>query len=305
MGTAIMARAVRIAVLPLALVACVVDSPDGIDDGLDAESSSTAPQDDDDAVGDGSTSAADDEPGDSSSSTADETGEPSGPATCDPWAQDCPEGEKCMPYEADPVDALVWDALGCFPLVANAKQPGDSCTVTGNGVSGIDDCELGAMCMGVDDETLVGVCVAMCEGTAASPRCADTSTTCIIANDGVILVCLPQCDPLVQDCAEGEGCYESGTGGFFCFAQDETAAGDAAYGESCMTLNFCNPGLMCAPASTVPGCTSEYCCTEFCDAALGPEQCAGAAGGQTCTPYFAVDATPPGFDDVGVCAVPQ
>lgn len=282
-------------------LACSAAPPSDDDDGTDAggESSSTGEPDDD---GDDASTTEDAE-SESSSGTS-TGGDPEGPAACDPWAQDCPAGEKCMPYESAPVDMLVWDALGCFPLAASPKEPGDECTVVGTGVSGMDDCAMGSMCMGVDEETLLGVCIAMCEGTAAAPGCADPRTTCIIANDGVILVCLPQCDPLVQDCAEGEGCYESGTGGFFCFAQDETA-GEAGYAAPCGTLNYCDAGLMCAAAEMVPGCASDYCCTEFCDASGAPEQCSGAAQGQTCAPYFAADAAPPGFADVGVCGVPQ
>lgn len=289
--------------MSLASIACAAPATDDDVESTDAnvESSSDDEGDDESDERDDTTTT----DADLESSTGTSTGgDPEGPAACDPWAQDCPADEKCMPYEMAPVDMLVWDALGCFPLAATPKEPGDACTVVGNGVSGMDDCAMGAMCMGVDEETLVGVCIAMCEGTAAAPGCADPSTTCIIANDGVILVCLPQCDPLVQDCAEGEGCYESGTGGFFCFAQDETA-GEAGYAAPCGTLNYCDPGLMCAAAEMVPDCDSDYCCTEFCDAAEGPEQCSGAAQGQTCTPYFAADAAPPGFDDVGVCAVPQ
>ena len=298
-----MRTAARLLLGPFVLVACTAASP--ADDIGSVDASSSAADDDVSALESSDSASSTGEPGEdaSSGSSAEDTGEPSVPSACDPWAQDCIESEKCMPYEMDPVDTLVWDALGCFPLSANPKQPGDECTVIENGVSGMDDCAKGAMCMGVDEETLQGVCVAMCEGTAAAPGCADNSNTCIIANDGVLLVCLPQCDPLVQDCAEGEGCYESGTGGFFCFSQDENSSGDAAYAEPCETLNYCNPGLMCAEASSVPDCTGDYCCTEFCDASGGAEQCAGE--GQECVPYFAVDAAPPGFTDVGVCAVPQ
>jgi hypothetical protein len=284
------------------MAGCSAATPEeGADDTTD--DGGVASTDESSGLGSSSESSVDSSEGEASSSSSE--GDTPAPSDCDPWAQDCPADEKCMPYERDPVDTFVWDALGCFPLVANAKQPGDECTVVENGVSGMDDCAKGAMCMGVDEETLQGVCIAMCEGTAAAPSCADNSNTCIIANDGVILVCLPQCDPLVQDCAEGEGCYESGTGGFFCFAQDENAGGDAAYGEPCMTLNYCNPGLICVPASTVPGCESEYCCSEICDAEEGPEQCAGASGGQVCAPYFPADTAPPDLTDVGLCAIPQ
>ena len=60
---------------------------------------------------------------------------------CDIWAQDCPDGEKCMPWANDGGNS--WNATRCSPLDPNPGQPGDACTVEGCGVSGIDNCDIG------------------------------------------------------------------------------------------------------------------------------------------------------------------
>ena len=62
---------------------------------------------------------------------------------CDIWAQDCMKGEKCMPW--DNAGGNSWNATRCSPVDDNPGQPGDSCTVEGSGVSGIDDCALSSM----------------------------------------------------------------------------------------------------------------------------------------------------------------
>jgi len=131
-----------------------------------------------------------------------------GPLECNSWAQDCPEGEKCMPWANDGGNS--WNALKCTPLAEDPGAPGDPCTVEGSGVSGIDDCELGAMCWAVDPDTNIGHCVAMCTGSPDAPICEDPATACAIANDGVLHLCLPTCDPLAPMCPEGESCFPVG-----------------------------------------------------------------------------------------------
>ncbi|MBL8948932.1 MAG: hypothetical protein JNK45_37515, partial [Myxococcales bacterium] len=124
---------------------------------------------------------------------------------CSLWEQDCPKGEKCMPWAND--GGSSWNATRCSPLEPDAGGPGEPCTVEGSGVSGIDDCELGAMCWNVDPETNMGGCVAFCIGDEANPLCANECDQCNIGGDSVLILCLPQCDPIAQDCGEGLGCY--------------------------------------------------------------------------------------------------
>ncbi|MCX4242327.1 ribulose phosphate epimerase [Paraliomyxa miuraensis] len=224
---------------------------------------------------------------------------------CDIFAQDCPPGEKCMPWANDGGSA--WNATRCSPIAMNPGQPGDECTVEGSGTSGIDDCDLGSMCWDVDPETNVGTCVAMCTGDESNPICEDPDTSCAIANDGAIVLCLPNCDPILQDCAEGQACYPI-QDAWSC-APD--ASGESGvYGDPCEFINVCDPGLICLGAGAVPpgeACEGAAgCCTEVCDLTdpTGDAQCSGQAGGQTCQPWYEEGSAPPGYEDVGACALP-
>ena len=224
---------------------------------------------------------------------------------CDLFAQDCPEGEKCMPWAND--GGSSWNATRCSPIDDNPGQPGDECTVEGSGTSGIDSCDLGSMCWDVDPETNIGSCVPMCTGDEANPICEDPDTSCSIANDGAIVLCLPACDPILQDCPEGQACYPI-QDAWVC-APD--ASGETGvYGDPCEFINVCDPGYICLDASTVPtgqACEGAAgCCTAVCDLTdpQGDAQCEGAAGGQTCQPWYEEGNAPPGYEDVGACALP-
>jgi hypothetical protein len=224
---------------------------------------------------------------------------------CDLWLQDCPRGEKCMPWAND---GGTWNATRCSPIAEDPDAPGEPCTVEGNGVSGIDSCELGSMCWDVDPKTLEGVCVAFCVGSPENPVCEDANATCALSGDGVLILCLPNCDPLQQDCSEGQACYPIQD--YWSCAPD--ASGDAGgYGEVCEFINVCNPGYVCMEASAVPPgepCEGAIgCCTAICnlDDPLGDAQCEGAADGQTCQPWYEDGTAPPGYELVGVCALPM
>jgi len=221
---------------------------------------------------------------------------------CDVWAQDCMEGEKCMPWANDGGNA--WNATRCSPVDPNPAQVGDPCTVEGSGVSGIDNCAISSMCWNVDPETNMGTCVAFCSGSEANPVCEDPGTSCSILNEGTLILCLPNCDPLLQDCQEGEGCYV--TNDTFSCVPD--AGGEmGAFGEGCEFLNVCDPGLFCANPDGVPDCAGSIgCCSSFCDTS-DPEagaNCPGAAGGQDCVSFYEEGQAPPGYEDVGVCLIP-
>jgi hypothetical protein len=229
------------------------------------------------------------------------TDDPTGVFQCDMFAQDCPAGEKCMPWANDGGNS--WNATRCSPIAENPAQPGDECSVEGSGVSGIDDCDLGSMCWDVDPETNTGVCQAMCTGDASNPLCEDPATACVNVNDGAIVLCLPSCDPLLQDCPAGQACY--GINDVFTCVPD--ASGEmGTFGDPCEYINVCDPGLFCANAEAVPNCNGSLgCCSEFCDLddAAGDGQCSGAAGGQVCVPWS--DNPSPGLEDVGACVIPS
>ena len=222
---------------------------------------------------------------------------------CDVWAQDCPAGEKCMPWSAD--GSNTWNGLKCSPVDPNPQQVGDPCTAEGNGLSGIDDCGAGAMCWGVSNETGMGVCVQLCEGSPASPTCADAASTCTITADGILPLCLSSCDPLLQDCPiEQDSCVLSGDGNFAC---EPNAAGDGGNpGDPCEFTNACQEGSICIAGTAISGCDAVFCCTPVCDAS-DPDasaSCPGAADGDVCTPWYEDGTAPPGLDDVGYCGLP-
>jgi hypothetical protein len=223
---------------------------------------------------------------------------------CDQWTQDCPEGEKCMPWANDGGSA--WNGTRCSPIAANAGQVGDECQVEGSGVSGVDNCDLGSMCYYVQPDTNTGICVGMCLGSPDAPQC-DPGYLCSISNDGVLTLCRLTCDPLLQDCeSTGAACLPAaGADGFVCIVDASGEAGAA--GDPCEYLNACDPGLWCAGATAVPGCASaQGCCTEFCDLTDDdPDAACSLAGeGAVCVTWFEEGQAPPTLTHVGACLLP-
>lgn len=231
----------------------------------------------------------------------DETGTNEEIFGCDLWGQDCAPGEKCMPWAND--GGSSWNGSRCSPVDAAPGQPGDTCMVEGSGVSGVDSCDIGSMCWNVDEEN-AGVCVSLCQGSIDAPLCDNPADVCIVANDGALPLCLPQCDPLLG-CPDGEGCYP-GADGFVC-VPDASGPDLGAYGDACEYANACDPGLFCGASTIVPGCTGTGCCTDYCDLsdAEPSANCGGVAGGQECVSAFEEGQALPGLEDVGMCAIPD
>ena len=221
---------------------------------------------------------------------------------CDLWSQDCPEGEKCMPWANDGGGA--WNDVKCTPIDPNPGKPGDPCTA--EGIRGVDSCEEGAMCLVVDWETMAGHCVGFCDGSYASHTCAEPGTSCWVSASGVLILCLPGCDPLLQSCDPDELCA-SGDDGFFACVGDASGE-EGHYGDPCELAGECDPGLECVGAEKVPGCQSGGCCSPFCE--LDAEyttipaptpKCPDPA--MACLAWFEVGEAPPGQRKVGVCGV--
>ncbi len=216
-----------------------------------------------------------------SDSSGDDPSTTAGVTDCDPYLQDCPAGTKCNPWADD--GGTSWNAVGCFPVDPNPDDVGETCSVEGTGgVSGLDTCAANAMCWDVDPGTNEGTCFTMCSGSPAAPVCDDPSTSCGILNGGVLNLCVPACDPLLQSCGASEGCYAVGDV-FVCLSDGSGGLGIA--GASCSAPNTCDPGLVC----------NEGACSPLCDLS-GP----GCLGGTVCSPWYEGGA-PPGFEDVGVC----
>jgi hypothetical protein len=223
------------------------------------------------------------------------------PYECDPWAQDCPPGQKCMPWSTRGESEL--DATRCVPVVPNPAGIGEPCSVEENPYSGIDDCDEGAVCWYVDASTLEGECVPLCGGSEANQECPDGRVCPIMAvNNGVPPYCLLTCDPIARDCGLGRGCYAV-LNTFVCLPDESGRGGE--YGMPCSRPHDCSPGLLCAQAGQVPDCAStSRCCTELCDL-TEPHVCAGEAGGQACVPMWQPGTAPEGLEHVGVCVAPS
>lgn len=223
-----------------------------------------------------------------------------GPAECSLWDQDCPRGEKCMPWAND--GGNVWNSTRCSPIDENPGAPGDVCTVEGSNVSGVDSCQLAAMCWNVDAETNEGECISMCQGSEANPVCADPQTSCTIVNDGLLILCLPACDPLLQDCDNGEACLAV-VDSFVCLPDASGELG--VQNDPCEYLNVCDPGLACLNAELVPGCMAFGCCSQFCALDEGNAPCVAGLGAMgECLPWYEEGVAPPGYENVGICGDP-
>lgn len=220
---------------------------------------------------------------------------------CDNFIPDscCDPKLKCVAYAEGGGGS--WNALKCAPIDRNPDQPGEPCTVVGSNVSGFDSCDQGAMCWDVDAKTLEGVCVALCTGTIADPVCPPGSS-CAIANDGVLALCLPSCDPLVQDCPGDDLCVateEPAPGHFVCVLDVSGDEGQAF--DPCQFENDCDQGLTCVASGNSGMCDAQVpgCCLPFCDLALPV-----CPGDTACVPWYPMGMAPPGLEKVGVCGKP-
>jgi hypothetical protein len=210
-------------------------------------------------------------------------------AECDPFLQDCPEGEKCVPYAGGS-----WNANGCVPILGDG-EPDDPCIYNRDFT---DDCGAESICFNVMDvaDEQVGVCTEFCQGTADDPICP-MDTSCLIANDGSINLCLSTCDPLLQDCGPGLACHWSElTTNFFCIITS-----GIELGEPCGFLNDCASGHACMLDELLPSCDGGACCASYCSV-MAAEPCAEL--GTECTSLFEEGMVPPGYEDVGVCILP-
>ncbi|MEM7151455.1 MAG: ribulose phosphate epimerase [Myxococcota bacterium] len=209
---------------------------------------------------------------------------------CNTFAQDCPAGEKCTPYADDGGGA--WNSTHCTPIADSPSDIGEPCIVEGSVASGIDNCVEGAMCWNVDPQTLNGRCIPLC---GCDPLCESPDDTCSFQNEGVLSVCIPVCDPLLQDCPENEACYPVDDS-FIC-ALDASGEGGGVF-DPCEFINACAPGLACINGAAIPGCGGAGCCTPFCELGGPASQCPAGTG---CQAWFEPEAAPPGLEDVGIC----
>lgn len=105
-----------------------------------------------------------------------------------------------------------------------------------------------------------------------------------------------ECDPLVQNCGRGEGCYADGEA-FGC--QEDASGASGSQADECAAENDCDLGFQCLNADVVGSCGggAAGCCSAFCD--LSAPECPNSS--PTCTPWYDPGPPPPGLEDVGVC----
>ncbi len=210
------------------------------------------------------------------------------PNECDPMAQDCPEGEKCVPVVGN--GNAAWDANICVPIMGDA-QPGEACTLD---LDWEDDCALGSFCWANVGQP--GYCQSLC-GPEAS---CSAGQGCLIANEGVLPLCGDLCDPEQPDsCAESEGCVAgSMQGESVCVPGAQVTP----QGTVCDELADCQSGFACVNGSVLDECDGLACCTSFCSLD-DPAACDGLDPLE-CVAFYEPGMAPRGFENIGICAMP-
>lgn len=232
------------------------------------------------------------------------TGDPTPGGMCNIYDQDCPDDQKCTAY-ASP-NTFIPEGIKCVPVQENAKAPNEPCSVGPEGL-GDDNCGLGTVCLDLDYDG-AGFCLPYCTGDSQNPICEGNDTTCVKLFYGYDFGnCFKQCDPLLQNCAAGEGCYmdaiKVGNTGFVCLPVVQGGA-EATYQEPCIGWSSCAPGFACIFDALVPDCTFSYCCSPWCDTSGGDAPCQELDEKMSCIAWYSQGQAPPGFENVGVCGIP-
>jgi hypothetical protein len=221
---------------------------------------------------------------------------------CDPVAQDCGEGEKCVWYVA-PGSQLRRDAARCIPVTGDG-QPFDPCTLpTGIGPAITDDCGAESYCLEVYGTADHGFCAPFLDGPSYTCDAHPGTTPAIENGSEFPAACLHyECQPLVEDsCPAGMQCtfypaFLYGT--TMCWTVPPEA--DLPLGAAC-DFGDCGQGELCVPAEWLPGCAAERCCTQWCD--LGAPGCGDPATACEHFPVWAGDDDPD-FEWLGACVLP-
>lgn len=201
---------------------------------------------------------------------------------CDLFAQDCADGEKCVP----------WGSLThCVEVVANANERGEPCQLTGPE----DDCAAGLACWPDQPGGTEGECEQLCAGTFELPNCPDDADACAAyrRDGGWFPLCRPKCDPTLGACGPDSVCEQSSYLDWFVCAP-------AALPTTDVPRDYCDldaaPKPLCAAdlhCDRGPfGCV-EGCCYAYCDLKAA-DTCEFGA----CLP---LTNPAPGFDALGAC----
>ncbi len=207
----------------------------------------------------------------------------------------CQPGEKCGFILDDPMSGL--GHTGC--AADGTAALGEACTnPAAAGQS--DTCAAGGSCY-------QGTCHGIC--TTVNDTCAG-GTSCVAFNDIDFDMCLPNCDPIAQDCPGDDACYLLPSGsvcagvfmdsqpGEACTAANGCTAGAGCFGDPGMCLRYCSL-TVCPPQTDEMGNVVAWCGPD----ADPPCTCAGGAqfSGMECLATESCQGIQ-GEDVVGVCA---
>jgi len=224
---------------------------------------------------------------------------------CSLVEQDCKQGEKCVPWNEN--GGIFPDGVKCVDEPANADAIGSECVVTGGFGNGEDSCQKGAICLDLDDDGLA-TCVEFCSGSLDNPFCMSEDYKCVPLFEPEVPLCFRKCDPLVQNCGDGEGCFMDalmlGSEGFVCMPRVEnTADGGGEYGELCIAASNCKPGFSCIWPENLPDCPYIYCCSPWCNIQNGDDDCLAFDSELNCVPWYEEGQETPGYENVGICGI--
>lgn len=220
---------------------------------------------------------------------------------CEPTAQDCPMGFKCVPAIGGSVEDPTFFAT-CVPLPDDPKSIGEICDldnpIVNDGAS--DPCGADSVCVSTGGNHDYGVCLELC--TNDFDPCLQAGHVCIVLFKGLVPLCLPTCHPLGNDCEENGGCYyHDPSGTFTCQA---TLPNAGTYGDPCDigVQNLCRNDFACWSPIAADGCAGQWCCTPYCDKSE-PNPCEGE-GEECIAPWDGGPAPSPDLETVGACAIP-
>ena len=225
-----------------------------------------------------------------------------GDSMCNVYTQKCPKGQKCTSSNAMPGD--FWNIHICIDVMGNQTE-GSSCTVLGEEAGGgIDDCDVGLICLFADEEGMNGTCTAFCtfDPDNDGVMCEGAKAFCVTSGAGYLPICIHTCDPLLQDCPFDHGCYgDSEDGSFLCFKPDPKEGG--MDNDNCVFDTACLPGFQCLPPEVVAECEQGFdgCCRPFCALDGDSSEC-NLDAGEVCSAFYAEDNPP--WNNVGICTVP-
>ena len=221
---------------------------------------------------------------------------------CDVSLQDCPEDYKCVHPWAFYGEGF---AGACVPLSSAPVDLAGPCSVLdpylsldedGDSLIYPDDYPAGSQCWMPG-----GHCTTLCmEAQFDSGECPLPDHYCGSMRDSVF--CVEICDPLVQDCPEGDTCvfgdYQAPPGCFLDLSEDEGQVFDPCYDD-----RLCDPGLVCIGSLSAKECdpNEQGCCSPYCDLNQ-PAACPGV--GQECVVYFESQDVAEGYENIGVCSLP-